>query len=104
MSGLGSSWGWLLGTRGLRRVEGVLPGIKLCGKGSQGEHRDQGPGEEAVAEQKGSWLRSLRRVGRDTPSSATWAWNTCVRTPCQVSGGVMRRFYGKWTPREEFCA
>lgn len=57
MSGLGSSWGWLLGTRGLRRVEGVLPGIKLCGKGSQGEHRDQGPGEEAVAEQKGTQTR-----------------------------------------------
>ena len=46
-----------MGTRELRRVEGVLPGIKLCGKGSQGEHRDQGPGEEAVAEQKGTQTR-----------------------------------------------
>lgn len=42
MSGHGSRQGWPLGTAGLRRVEGVFPGIEPGGRCSPGEHRAKG--------------------------------------------------------------
>ena len=42
MSGQGSWRAWPLGTVGLRRVEGVFPGIEPGGRCSPGEHRAKG--------------------------------------------------------------
>lgn len=88
---------WLEMRTGKRQLDTGLRALSLdeLTKGVLGQletelwPRHRALGHSDVAEQKGSWLWSLRRVGRDTPPSATRARNTCVKNPHQVSGGVM---------------